>query len=103
VIRGQEFDSAIADVVLNCLEEYLKTKYDPALERRRSGKEQLEFARRHRWVCVSRLSSGQIEVSAGERHGGSYHGVKDGDMLLDAASARENLPHTIREAFRKAK
>lgn len=103
VIQPQDFDSTITGNVLDSLENYLKTRYDPALERRRSPKEQLDFAERHKWVCVARLPSGQLRVSAGERHGGSYHGVKDGDTLLDAASVRENLPRAIREAFRKAK
>ena len=103
LIREQDFDSTVADVVLRCLESYLTTKYDPALEKRRSEKQHLDFVKRHTWVCVAQLPSGQVRVSAGERHGGSYHGVKGGDTLLDSRSVRENLPRVIREAFRKAK
>jgi hypothetical protein len=103
VISPQDFDSTITDIVLGSLENYLKTRFDPALEPRRSTKQQLDFAKRHKWVCVARLPSGQLRVSAGERHGGSYHGVKDGDIVLEDRSVRENLAHTIREAFRKAK
>jgi len=103
VISQQDFDSKITDIILDSLEKYLTTRYQPALERRRSTKEQVEFTKRHRWVCVARLPSGQLRVSAGERHGGSYHGVKDGDIVLGDRSVRENLAHTIREAFQKAR
>jgi hypothetical protein len=84
------------------LENYLTTKYDPALEKRRSEKQHLDFVKRHTLVFVSQLPSGQIDVSAGERHGGSYYGVKGGKTLIDAASVREQLPRVIREAFSKA-
>jgi len=102
LIRDQDFDSTIADVTLNCLENYLKTKYDPTLEKRRSEKQQLDFVKRYKWVSVAKLPSEQVQVSAGKRQGGGYHGVKGGDMFLDAASVRENLPRVIREAFRMA-
>jgi len=103
LVAEMDFDSKIAEATLSSLENYLKTKYDPALEVRRSDKEQRDFAKRHKWVCVFRLPSGQLEVSAGQRRGGGYHGVKNGDTLLEAGSTREDLTRAIREAFRKAK
>jgi hypothetical protein len=102
-IREQDFDSSIAEVVLDYLQRYLNTKHDPTLERRRSEKQQLDFVKRHKWVSVARLASGEVQVSAGERQGGGYHGVRDGDLILNASSVRENLPQALREAFHKAK
>lgn len=103
MVLEEDFESSIANVTLKSLENYLKTKYDPTLEKRRSDKEQLDFVKRHKSVSVAKLTSGRIQVSAGERQGGGYHGVEDGDIVIDAASAREQLPGTIREAFQRAK
>jgi hypothetical protein len=102
VVQPEEFDHAIASVVAKSLESYARTVYDPALEPRRSAKQWRDFVKHHKLVTLSMPSSKQILISACERRGGSYGGVKGGDIALDAASVAEKLPRAIREAFSKA-
>jgi hypothetical protein len=86
-VQGDEFDSRIADLVLVGLANYEKRIYDPKIEYRSSDKARLAFVKEHFLVDVSKVSSGQIRISACERRGGSYGGVKDGAVVLDASLA----------------
>jgi hypothetical protein len=101
-IPAEEFDSRIASLILESLAGYQNNAYDKDAAPHHTDNEQIDFAKQHLLVHVAALPSGQIRVSACERRGGSYGGVKDGDMILDASSAVEELPRVIHEAFSKA-
>ncbi len=100
ILRNEDFDANVANLVFTGLENYGGNVYDPAAAI--SGKGWREFARQHKLVNVAKFPSGEILVSACERYGAGYGGVKNGDFKLDRAGAKEELPVVLRAAFRKA-
>ena len=102
IVEPDEFDQTIVSLVVKNLENYANTVYDPALEPRRSTWQWRDFVKQHKLVTVAMPSPKQILISACERRGSSYGGVKGGDATLDAASMSAKLSQMIREAFLKA-
>ena len=102
LIEASESDSRIPPLVLEGLRSFEQRSYDSRLERRSSDSERQAFVKEHLLVIVTKTSPNHLRVSACERNGLSYGGVKDGDVLLDFATAVEELPKAIHHAFSKA-
>lgn len=102
-VDSEDVNLQVVSLVLQALQAFQVSQSDVEQPLRRRDEEQLEFAKQHLLVSVTSIPSGKIRVSACERRGGSYLGISNGEATVDPNSAIQQLPHVLREAFRKAR
>lgn len=104
IVRPDQFDSTICDIVLNSFSRFQLARDNERPESPRTDEEQMDFAKQHLLVNVTRISSGKIRVTPCERRNGSYVGSnEEAQAIVDEARAEKELASVLREAFEKAK
>lgn len=102
VIPPEEFDSRIADAVMENLEKFGKEQYEKARAILRTEGQQKQFLSSHVGVSVSERETGELAIRALHRERGGMVGSHEDTFLLSRDEIPEKLTGTIAEAFKRA-
>lgn len=102
VIRPQEFEARVADIVLENLGKFGKEQYDKARAILRNDEQERQFLKYHLGVSVSEQESGDLKVYALHREGGGMVGSHEDTFTLSKKEIQGKLTAIIVEAFRRA-
>jgi hypothetical protein len=102
LVRADEFETKIGQVVLETLRQFNKEKFDSARARRRTADENRDFVKRHRSVSVTLQETGEALIRPLHREKGGYVGYDSEAIELSTDQINGKLSEAIRKAFQLA-